>query len=191
MSLVKLTKTDLKTIDNQNDKMNQVDKQLVDVRKQSIFQALTTATTARVNMIQNTQRWLATMENKIFNPAFINDLNPSKTIALFKYINNLNLKVLVETDRLEVVLNNYIQSGALDTSAEMNKDNVKTADIRQLKTDIMSKLSGILHNNTSDAVIVPETTNPKEDNDITNKDEDKQENTMDDIDLQLSKIDLT
>lgn len=188
MSLVKLTKTDLKTIDNQNDKMNQVDKQLVDVRKQSIFQALTTATNARVNMIQNTQRWLAAMENKIFNPAFINDLNPSKTIALFKYINNLNLKALVETDRLEIVLNNYIQSGALETSAEMNKDNVKTADIRQLKTDIMSKLSGILQSNTTDAVVIPDPIKKEEKQ--PQDDTEMEEKTMDDLDLQLSKIDL-
>ena len=213
MSLVKFTKTDLKTLDQNADKMNQIDKQLVDVRKKAIFQALSSATTARIAMIQNTQRWLGDMEKKIFNPAFINDLDPAKAIALFKYLNNLNLKVLIETDKLEIVLNNYIQSGALEMGAELNKDNAKTTDIKQLKNDIMTKLSSILKTNTSDAVVVVDELKEKEKefkaiDDELNTDmqpEDKlpesivdletttktEENAMDDIDLQLSKIDLS
>lgn len=213
MSLVKFTKTDLKTLDQNADKMNQIDKQLVDVRKKAIFQALSSATTARIAMIQNTQRWLGDMEKKIFNPAFINDLDPAKAIALFKYLNNLNLKVLIETDKLEIVLNNYIQSGALEMGAELNKDNAKTTDIKQLKNDIMTKLSSILKSNTSDAVVVVDELKEKEKefkaiDDELNTDmqpEDKlpesivdletstktEENAMDDIDLQLSKIDLS
>jgi hypothetical protein len=213
MSLVKFTKTDLKTLDQNADKMNQIDKQLVDVRKKAIFQALSSATTARIAMIQNTQKWLGDMEKKIFNPAFINDLDPAKAIALFKYLNNLNLKVLIETDKLEIVLNNYIQSGALEMGAELNKDNAKTTDIKQLKNDIMTKLSSILKTNTSDAVVVVDELKEKEKefkaiDDELNTDmqpEDNlpesvvdletskktEENTMDDIDLQLSKIDLS
>jgi len=213
MSLVKFTKTDLKTLDQNADKMNQIDKQLVDVRKKAIFQALSSATTARIAMIQNTQKWLGDMEKKIFNPAFINDLDPAKAIALFKYLNNLNLKVLIETDKLEIVLNNYIQSGALEMGAELNKDNAKTTDIKQLKNDIMTKLSSILKTNTSDAVVVVDELKEKEKefkaiDDELNTDmqpEDKlpesivdletstktEENAMDDIDLQLSKIDLS
>ncbi|MCK9319364.1 hypothetical protein [Methanoculleus sp.] len=213
MSLVKFTKTDLKTLDQNADKMNQIDKQLVDVRKKAIFQALSSATTARIAMIQNTQRWLGDMEKKIFNPAFINDLDPAKAISLFKYLNNLNLKVLIETDKLEIVLNNYIQSGALEMGAELNKDNAKTTDIKQLKNDIMTKLSSILKTNTSDAVVVVDELKEKEKefkaiDDELNTDmqpEDKlpesivdletttktEENAMDDIDLQLSKIDLS
>jgi hypothetical protein len=213
MSLVKFTKTDLKTLDQNADKMNQIDKQLVDVRKKAIFQALSSATTARIAMIQNTQKWLGDMEKKIFNPAFINDLDPAKAIALFKYLNNLNLKVLIETDKLEIVLNNYIQSGALEMGAELNKDNAKTTDIKELKNDIMTKLSSILKTNTSDAVVVVDELKEKEKefkaiDDELNTDmqpEDKlpesivdletstktEENAMDDIDLQLSKIDLS
>jgi hypothetical protein len=205
MSLVKLTKTDLKTLDDQADKMNRVDQQLVDVRKKAIFQALSTATNARINMIQNTQKWLGEMEKKIFNPAFINDLNPAKTIALFKYINNLNLKALMETDKLEVVLNSYIQSGAMEMSAELNKDNAKTADIRQLKGDIMTKLSSILKTNMSDAVVVDDSKdkpNKEDETDCKNEttedvttdlDDVKKAETdsVDDLDLRLSKIDLS
>lgn len=203
MSLVKLTKTDLKTLDDQADKMNRVDQQLVDVRKKAIFQALSTATNARINMIQNTQKWLGEMEKKIFNPAFINDLDPAKTIALFKYINNLNLKALAETDRLEVVLNSYIQSGAMELSAENNKDNAKTADIRKLKGDIMERISSVLKSNMSDAVVVNADTKQKEDTEeVDNKDtqdnsvnleDDKkaEKESVDDLDLRLSKIDLS
>lgn len=205
MSSIKLTKTDLKVIDNQTDKMSQVDKQLVDVRKKAIFQALSAASTARVNMIQNIQKWIGEMERKIFNPAFINDLAPAKAIALFKYINNLNLKALIETDKLEIVLNNYVQSGALELNAEMNKDNAKTTDIKKLKGEIMEKLSGILKHNMSDAVVVdserdkafaaidkelepdedeiPETVNI---NDVKTS----EEITMEDLDAKLDKIDL-
>lgn len=205
MSSIKLTKTDLKVIDNQTDKMSQVDKQLVDVRKKAIFQALSAASTARVSMIQNIQKWIGEMERKIFNPVFINDLAPAKAIALFKYINNLNLKALIETDKLEIVLNNYVQSGALELNAEMNKDNAKTTDIKKLKGEIMEKLSGILKHNMSDAVVVdserdkafaaidkelepdedeiPETVNI---NDVKTS----EEITMEDLDAKLDKIDL-
>ncbi len=205
MSLVKLTKTDLKTLDDQADKMNRVDQQLVDVRKKAIFQALSTATNARINMIQNTQKWLGEMEKKIFNPAFINDLDPAKTIALFKYINNLNLKALMETDKLEMVMNSYIQSGAMEMSAELNKENAKTADIRQLKGDIMTKLSSILKTNMSDAVVVDDSKdkqNKENETDCNNEstedvttdlnDVKKSEvDAVDDLDLRLSKIDLS
>ena len=192
-------------MDDHTDKMNQVDRQLINVRKQAIFQALSTATAARVSMINNVQKWLGEMEKKIFNPAFINDLNPAKAIALFKYINNLNLKALIETDKLEIVLNNYVQSGALELNAEMNKDNAKTADIKKLKGEIMEKLSGILKSNMSDAVVVDDDkakifeTMDKElepDDDKIPDDlpiidtKDVEEKTMDELDAQLSKIDL-
>lgn len=205
MSSIKLTKTDLKVIDNQTDKMSQVDKQLVDVRKKAIFQALSAASTARVNMIQNIQKWIGEMERKIFNPVFINDLAPAKAIALFKYINNLNLKALIETDKLEIVLNNYVQSGALELNAEMNKDNAKTTDIKKLKGEIMEKLSGILKHNMSDAVVVDSERDKcfsKIDKELE-PDEDEipesvnlesvktsEEITMEDLDAKLDKIDL-
>lgn len=205
MSSIKLTKTDLKVIDNQTDKMSQVDKQLVDVRKKAIFQALSAASTARVSMIQNIQKWIGEMERKIFNPAFINDLAPAKAIALFKYINNLNLKALIETDKLEIVLNNYVQSGALELNAEMNKDNAKTTDIKKLKGEIMEKLSGILKHNMSDAVVVDSERDkcfsridkelePDEDEipESVNLESVKtsEEITMEDLDAKLDKIDL-
>ncbi len=205
MSSIKLTKTDLKVIDNQTDKMSQVDKQLVDVRKKAIFQALSAASTARVNMIQNIQKWIGEMERKIFNPVFINDLAPAKAIALFKYINNLNLKALIETDKLEIVLNNYVQSGALELNAEMNKDNAKTTDIKKLKGEIMEKLSGILKHNMSDAVVVDSERDkafaaidkelePDEDEipETVNIESIKksEEITMEDLDAKLDKIDL-
>lgn len=205
MSSIKLTKTDLKVIDNQTDKMSQVDKQLVDVRKKAIFQALSAASTARVNMIQNIQKWIGEMERKIFNPVFINDLAPAKAIALFKYINNLNLKALIETDKLEIVLNNYVQSGALELNAEMNKDNAKTTDIKKLKGEIMEKLSGILKHNMSDAVVVDSERDkafaaidkelePDEDEipETVNIESVKksEEITMEDLDAKLDKIDL-
>lgn len=205
MSSIKLTKTDLKVIDNQTDRMSQVDKQLVDVRKKAIFQALSAASTARVNMIQNIQKWIGEMERKIFNPAFINDLAPAKAIALFKYINNLNLKALIETDKLEIVLNNYVQSGALELNAEMNKDNAKTTDIKKLKGEIMEKLSGILKHNMSDAVVVDSERDkafaaidkelePDEDEipESVNLESVKtsEEITMEDLDAKLDKIDL-
>lgn len=205
MGSIKLTKTDLKVIDNQTDKMSQVDKQLVDVRKKAIFQALSAASTARVNMIQNIQKWIGEMERKIFNPVFINDLAPAKAIALFKYINNLNLKALIETDKLEIVLNNYVQSGALELNAEMNKDNAKTMDIKKLKGEIMEKLSGILKHNMSDAVVVDSERDkafaaidkelePDEDEipETVNIESVKksEEITMEDLDAKLDKIDL-
>ncbi len=205
MGSIKLTKTDLKVIDNQTDKMSQVDKQLVDVRKKAIFQALSAASTARVNMIQNIQKWIGEMERKIFNPVFINDLAPAKAIALFKYINNLNLKALIETDKLEIVLNNYVQSGALELNAEMNKDNAKTTDIKKLKGEIMEKLSGILKHNMSDAVVVDSERDkafatidkelePDEDEipETVNIESIKksEEITMEDLDAKLDKIDL-
>lgn len=205
MSSIKLTKTDLKVIDNQTDRMSQVDKQLVDVRKKAIFQALSAASTARVSMIQNIQKWIGEMERKIFNPAFINDLAPAKAIALFKYINNLNLKALIETDKLEIVLNNYVQSGALELNAEMNKDNAKTTDIKKLKGEIMEKLSGILKHNMSDAVVVDSERDkafaaidkelePDEDEipESVNLESVKtsEEITMEDLDAKLDKIDL-
>ncbi len=205
MSSIKLTKNDLSVLDKSVDKMSAVDRQLIDVRKKAIFQALSAATSARVSMIQNTQKWLAEMERKIFNPVFINDLSPSRAIALFKYINNLNLKALIETDRLEIVLNNYIQSGAMELNAEMNKDNAKTADIKKLKGEIMEKLSGILKSNMSDAVVV----DPERDKAFKEIDKElelddgeipenvniedvkeSEEKTMEDLDAQLSKIDL-
>lgn len=205
MSSIKLTKNDLSVLDKSVDKMSAVDRQLIDVRKKAIFQALSAATSARVNMIQNTQKWLAEMERKIFNPVFINDLSPSRAIALFKYINNLNLKALIETDRLEIVLNNYIQSGAMELNAEMNKDNAKTADIKKLKGEIMEKLSGILKSNMSDAVVVdPERDKAFKEIDKELEPDDgeipenvniedvkeSEEKTMEDLDAQLSKIDL-
>jgi len=208
MSSVKLTRTDLKTVEKTNDKMSNIDNHLVEVRKQSLFQALSTATTTRIKVVERIQMWMDVMEKKIFSPAFIAELDPSKTIALFKYINNLNLKVLVETDRLELVLNNYIQSGAMEMNADLNKGTANKTDIKQLKTDIMEKLSGLLKGNIADAEIVKKGLKTKESdlqhmqNDVKTEltdeeraelnnivDEDTQK-TMNDLDAELDNLDL-
>ena len=80
------------------------------------------------------------LSDKIFNPQTVEEMDLNKAIALFKYVNNINLKVLSESNRLEEVLGKYIESGVMD-AARIGKQGDATTEREKIKHEIFSKLN--------------------------------------------------
>ena len=160
-SLIKINKEELCSTSDYTKELQEQNRKISELRKQHLFDSLKEATTMRIKTAKNIQDWQQLLSDKIFNPQTIADMDLNKAISLFKYVNNLNLKVLADSNRLEEILGKYLQSGAMDMQVEMQENN--QSEREKIKTDIMNKLQQMFKNTmsneeVSDGIIVhPET----------------------------------
>lgn len=156
-SLIKINKEELLSTSDYTKELQEQNRKISELRKQHLFDSLKEATTMRIKTAKNIQDWQQLLSDKIFNPQTIADMDLNKAISLFKYVNNLNLKVLADSNRLEEILGKYLQSGAMDMQVEMQENN--QSEREKIKIDIMNKLQQMFKNTTnneevSDGIIV-------------------------------------
>ena len=160
-SLIKINKEELLSTSDYTKELQEQNRKISELRKQHLFDSLKEATTMRIKTAKNIQDWQQLLSDKIFNPQTIAEMDLNKAISLFKYVNNLNLKVLADSNRLEEILGKYLQSGAMDMQMEMQETN--QSEREKIKIDIMNKLQQMFKNTmsneeVSDGIIVhPET----------------------------------
>lgn len=160
-SLIKINKEELLSTSDYTKELQEQNRKISELRKQHLFDSLKEATTMRIKTAKNIQDWQQLLSDKIFNPQTIAEMDLNKAISLFKYVNNLNLKVLADSNRLEEILGKYLQSGAMDMQMEMQENN--QSEREKIKIDIMNKLQQMFKNTmsneeVSDGIIVhPET----------------------------------
>lgn len=157
--MIKVTKQELSALDDHSKRLEEQNYKLVALRKKQIYECLKEATLLRIKTSRNISNWIKMLADKIFNPQTIADMDLNKAIALFKYVNNINLKVLSESNRLEEVLGKYIESGAMDTAEKLNAGSA-SSEREKIKHEIFSKLNKMFKESSSDAEVVVEIQNP-------------------------------
>ena len=164
-SLIKINKEELLSTSDYTKELQEQNRKISELRKQHLFDSLKEATTMRIKTAKNIQDWQQLLSDKIFNPQTIAEMDLNKAISLFKYVNNLNLKVLADSNRLEEILGKYLQSGAMDMQMEMQENN--QSEREKIKIDIMNKLQQMFKNTmnneeVSDGIIVHPETNDED-----------------------------
>ena len=150
--IIKVTKEELLSVDEHTERIEQQNYKIVALRKKQIYEALKDATLRRIQTSKDIAHWIKMLADKIFNPTTIEEMDLNKAIALFKYINNINLKVLSESNRLEEVLSKYLSSGVMDTAEKMKSG--PTNEREKIKNEILSKLNKMFKDSSDDAEVV-------------------------------------
>lgn len=178
--IMKVTKHELEAVDEHAKKLEQQNYKLVALRKKQIYIALREATMQRINTSKQISDWIKMLANKIFNPETIDEMDLNKAIALFKYVNNINLKVLAESNRLEEILSKYLESGVMDTADKVNRPNTPTNEREKIKHEILSKLNKMFKETSDDAEVVEikpvEGLSPEEEVELENAEKALEEN---------------
>jgi len=151
--IIKVTKQELEQIDDYTKKIEQQNYRLISLRKKQIYEMLRDATVRRIETSRNIAHWIKMLSDKIFNPETIDEMDLNKAIALFKYVNNINLKVLSESNRLEEVLSKYIESGVMDTADKIGTSD-KQNEREKIKHEILNKLNKMFKDTADDADVV-------------------------------------
>jgi hypothetical protein len=151
--IIKVTKQELEQIDDYTKKIEQQNYRLVSLRKKQIYEMLRDATVRRIETSRNIAHWIKMLSDKIFKPETIDEMDLNKAIALFKYVNNINLKVLSESNRLEEVLSKYIESGVMDTADKIGTSD-KQNEREKIKHEILNKLNKMFKDTADDADVV-------------------------------------
>lgn len=153
--IIKVTKGELDKLDSHSKYIEEQNRKMIQMRKRTIFNALATSNHLRVNTSKNISKWIEILSERIFDPQTITEMDENKIIALFKYINNLNLKVLAESGNLEKVLQQYIESGTMESAEKIDEvtanSNNKTDELRY---ELMMRLNNLMKKNLVDAEIV-------------------------------------
>ena len=157
--MIKVTKQELSAMDDHSNRLAEQNYKLVALRKKQIYECLKEATLLRIKTSRNISNWIKMLADKIFSPETIAEMDLNKAIALFKYVNNINLKVLSESNRLEEVLGKYIESGAMDTAERLNSGTA-LSEREKIKHEIFSKLNRMFKESSSDAEVIVEVQNP-------------------------------
>ena len=178
--IMKVSKQELEAVDEHAKKLEQQNYKLVALRKKQIYIALREATMQRINTSKQISDWIKMLANKIFNPETIEEMDLNKAIALFKYVNNINLKVLAESNRLEEILSKYLESGVMDTADKVNRPNTPTNEREKIKHEILSKLNKMFKETSDDAEVVEikpvEGLSPEEEVELENAEKALEEN---------------
>jgi hypothetical protein len=191
--IMKVSKQELEAVDEHAKKLEQQNYKLVALRKKQIYIALREATMQRINTSKQISDWIKMLANKIFNPETIEEMDLNKAIALFKYVNNINLKVLAESNRLEEILNKYLESGFMDTADKVNRPNTPTNEREKIKHEILSKLNKMFKETSDEAEVVEikpvEGLSPEEEAELENAEKALEENLAaidEDIELDIN-----
>lgn len=168
-NIITVTRNELESTSDYVKEIQEQNRKIAEMRKKQIFNALEESTRLRVGLSKNIQTWISILSDKIFSQESIEKLSTDKAIALFKYINNLNLKTLADSNRVEEILGKYLQSSQIEAGIADNiESNQNERD--KIKADIMNKLQQMFKNSiseesVSDANIV-KTEDSTVDNDI-------------------------
>lgn len=152
--IIKVSKCELTACDEHAKRIEEQNVKLVALRKKQIYDSLKESTLLRIKTAKNISNWIQMLSDKIFNPQTVDEMDLNKAIALFKYVNNINLKVLSESNRLEEVLGKYIESGVMDVADRISKQGDVVSEREQIKHEIFSKLNKMFKDSVSDADIV-------------------------------------
>lgn len=153
-NLITVSRGELEVISDHEEKLQKQNMKLVALRKKQVYNALKEATVQRLKTSRQITNWIKMLSEKIFNPETIEEMDLNKAIALFKYVNNINLKVLAESNRLEEVLSKYIESGVMDTASRLQKHNSMSNEREQIKFEILNRLNRMFRESGEDAEIV-------------------------------------
>lgn len=184
--IVKIGKNELDAMDEHTTEVEKQNMRLIYLRKKQVYALLQDATKQRLKTSQNISHWTKMLSEKIFDPDVIDNMELNKAIALFKYVNNINLKMLSESNKLEEVLSNYIESGAMETAEKLKSGEDSRANREQLKHEIFSKLMKMVHDDSDDADIIDVT---KESSALTEEEAKELETAEKQIDDNLKALD--
>lgn len=161
-NIIKINKTELLSTSEYTKSIQEQNKKIADLRKKQLFNSLKEASRLRVATAQNIEKWVALLSDKLFSPEVLDKMDINKAISLFKYVNNINLRVLADSNRLDEILGKYLQSGMMEV--QENLENQKS-DRDQLKSEILGRLNQMfktsLNTNMEDGEVVsikPKTT---------------------------------
>jgi hypothetical protein len=152
--IIKVSKCELTASDEHTKRIEEQNVRLVALRKKQIYDSLKESTLLRIKTAKNISNWIQMLSDKIFNPQTVEEMDLNKAIALFKYVNNINLKVLSESNRLEEVLGKYIESGVMDAAARIGKQGDVINERERIKHEIFSKLNKMFKESVSDVDVV-------------------------------------
>jgi hypothetical protein len=149
--IMKVSKNDVLSVDEYSRKVAEQNRKLALLRKKQLYSNLKSATELRIDTARNIKKWIDILSAKIFSPEAMEKMDISRAIQLFKYVNNINLKVLADSNRLEEILGKYLQAGLLDSVDDHGE--VKTSSNDDIKNEVLTKLRKLVSLDTSGDVI--------------------------------------
>lgn len=153
--IVKVSKKDILSVDEYNKKVAEQNRKIAVLRKKQLYANLKSATEMRINTARNIQEWTQKLSDKIFSAEVMEKMDISRAIQLFKYVNNINLKVLADSNRLEEILGKYLQAGLLD-NLDDNGDVKSSNSNDDIKNEVLSKLRKLVEIGGSNDVVEAE-----------------------------------
>lgn len=158
--IIKVSKQDALSVDNYSKQLAEQNRKIAVLRKKQLYNNLKSATELRIKTARNINEWTEKLSEKIFSPEAMEKMDMSRAIQLFKYVNNINLKVLADSNRLEEILGKYLQAGLLDSVDEHGEVAPSAND--DIKNEVLSKLRKLVETVGNDEVVEAETVKVEE-----------------------------
>ncbi len=146
-NIMKITKSEIVSIDNYNKKLQEQNLKLANLRKKQLFIALKQASELRIKTAKNVDKWVDILADKLFSPQIMEKMDPIKLIMLFKYVNNLGTKLLSDSNKVEDILGKYLTA---DSSMEYDLPESVQSDNDKIKAEVLSKLKKMMENATDE-----------------------------------------
>lgn len=160
--LIKLTQVELDAYRNRKTAIDRLNQKLQILREKQIYQSLSEGTKVRIDMLKKIQNWMTMLEQRIFNSTVIDEMNVKQVIGLLKFVGNLSLKLLAQTNDIEKIFKMYIDSSLATKNIKETVENqypgspVNDDKVSELKKALIEALTKNIKNGAEEAVISTE-----------------------------------
>jgi len=157
--LVKITQTELESFKQRKNAIDRINQKMMILREKQIYQSLSEGTKLRINMLRKVQDWMAMLEQRIFNPKTIEEIDLKQVISLLKYTGSIALKLLSQTTDIEKLFKTYIDSSLATKTAEdstnisLNSKPIEDEKVMALKKSLMEALTNSIKSGADDAIL--------------------------------------
>lgn len=133
-NLIKLDKTDIETFRKQKLFVDKINQKLVVLRQKQIYSSLAQSTKIKIEMFDKVHSWVNLLEKRIFDPQTIKEMDINKAISLMKFVANVALKLLAQSNDTEQIFKTYVElQGKLSTTDQPQKPSTDNDEISNLK----------------------------------------------------------
>ena len=166
-NIITVTRNELESTSDYVKEIQEQNRKIAELRKKQIFHSLEESTKIRLKLASDLQKWSDILGDKIFSQESVEKMSTDKAISMLKYVKNLQMKTLADSNRVEEILGKYLQSGAIESQLAENIESNQT-ERDKIKTELICKLQQMFKNSMNDESVTDANIVHNTDSDIKN-----------------------
>lgn len=151
--IIRISKNDMLAMQDRSDTIDRLNQKIQIIRKKQLLTTLKVSTDARLKLLGKLDEWIDKIDRKLMSDESINNMSIGQLMSIFKFIGTFSLKMLGQTNDLEGLMKEYIET--INISERLPKANPLNNDEERnkMKADMVKSFMDSLKASASKAIV--------------------------------------